>query len=280
MATISFPAKVEYLQAIREFVQESAVALGADPDAAACMIQAVDEVATNVIIHGYQGKKGEILIALDREGADLVVSIRDHAPAFDPTQVPKPDLTTSLETRALGGLGVYFVKQFCDFVQYHEIPQGGNELILRKKAFERKDTMDIQVIQAEGQPTIAMVEIQGDLDASNYEQLIAEAVSLKAQGVQQIVMDLSKVNYVSSAGLVALHRSLLVMNGVLLEEEDGWGAMHALAEEKRPLEKRIKLVGLQPRVDSALDMAGMKQYFEIYTDIKKALAASKNAQRV
>src|SRR5512133_189805 len=106
--------------------------------------------------------------------------------------------------------------------------------------------MDMQFVPVDGQPGIALVNLQGDLDASNYERLIALASEVPKGGFQHLVLNMTDVRYVSSSGLVALHRSLLAMNGLSLPDEtDGWGAMHAVAEEKRPLEKRVSLVGLQ-----------------------------------
>jgi len=128
-----FPAALNYLIAIRQFVQEAAAALDADPAAISDLLLAVDEAATNVIVHGYRGRPGEIEIEVGREESALVVRLRDQAAPFDPTTVPLPDLTRPLEERAPGGLGIYLMKQAVDKVTHRVTPQGGNELTLVKR---------------------------------------------------------------------------------------------------------------------------------------------------
>ncbi len=131
----SFVAAPENLASIRRYVEESALSLQADPAAVDDMVQAVDEAATNIIFHGYAGKPGKLEIGITREEASLVARLRDWAIPFDPTQFPPPDLSSPLEKRNPGGLGICLIRQFVDQVKYQAITQGGNELILIKKAF-------------------------------------------------------------------------------------------------------------------------------------------------
>jgi anti-anti-sigma factor len=134
--------------------------------------------------------------------------------------------------------------------------------------------MEIEVSPVQGQADATLLGLQGDLDASNYLDLVARVRDLARAGTHDLILDMSKVRFISSSGIVALHRALLILNGVSVQEqEDGWGAMHAVAKENRPLQKRIKLVNLQPRVDSTLELAGLKDYFDIYPDLDSALSA-------
>ena len=109
------------------------MALKADRDAIDDMLQAVDESATNIFVHGYRGRPGNIEIEVTQEGYVLVVRLRDQAPLFDPTRAPPPDLTLPLERRCLGGLGIHLARRFTDSVTYRKTSEGGNELTLRKK---------------------------------------------------------------------------------------------------------------------------------------------------
>ncbi len=121
------------LAVIRSFVQESAAALDVAPALVPDLLLAVDEAATNVIIHGYRGQPGTIEIEMKRDEVDVVIYVRDNAPPFDPTDVPAPDLTRPLEERPPGGLGIYLIRQYMDEVIYRLMPQGGNELVLKKR---------------------------------------------------------------------------------------------------------------------------------------------------
>ena len=133
--TIRVDADVQNLAEIRHFVEASANALQVAPAVVREVVLAVDEAATNIILHGYQGQAGFIEISIERQGVSLVIHLYDQAPPFDPTQVPAPDLTLPLEERPVGKLGVYLIRHFMDDVIYKTSPQGGNHLILMKDCF-------------------------------------------------------------------------------------------------------------------------------------------------
>ena len=127
-------AELTNLEMIRRFVEESALNLSADEQTAYGLVQAVDECATNIIEHGYRRQPGAIDIEIDRVDETLTIVLRDHAPPFDPTGVPPPDLTRPLEEREPGGLGLYLTRHMVDHWQYRALPDGGNELTLIKQA--------------------------------------------------------------------------------------------------------------------------------------------------
>jgi serine/threonine-protein kinase RsbW len=126
-------AELRNLTIIRGFVSDTATSLGAGSAAIDDMIQAVDESATNIVVHGYEGQPGTIEIEVTREADNLAVRIRDYAPPFDPTTYPAPDLTLPLERRRLGGLGIHLSRKCTDAVIYRVTPDGANELTLLKE---------------------------------------------------------------------------------------------------------------------------------------------------
>jgi anti-sigma regulatory factor (Ser/Thr protein kinase) len=69
-------ADLGQLHRIREFVTESAEALGAAPTSFDDLRIAVDEAVTNILTHGYGGP-GYVELDLQAEGSDLVVRLRD-----------------------------------------------------------------------------------------------------------------------------------------------------------------------------------------------------------
>jgi serine/threonine-protein kinase RsbW len=126
------------LSEIRRFISQTAMALSVDAATIPDVVLAVDEAATNIILHGYQGQEGIIEIELAQEGDALVVRLRDEAIPFDPTTVPPPDLTLPLEQRAPGGLGIYLIRQVMDEVMHRITSEGRNELTLVKRGIGRK----------------------------------------------------------------------------------------------------------------------------------------------
>jgi len=132
-SSLRISAELKQLVVIRRFIEETAAAFKADPSAILDILQAVDEAATNIIVHGYRGQPGTIEIEIRREGDSLLVRLRDQATPFDPTAVPPPDLTLPLEKRPLGGMGIYLARQLMDEMTHRVTSQGGNELTLVKK---------------------------------------------------------------------------------------------------------------------------------------------------
>jgi serine/threonine-protein kinase RsbW len=126
-------AEVRNLPKIRGFVEAWATAQQAKRNAVDDLILAVDESATNIMVHGYKGQPGVIEISLDLDHDEMVVQIEDQARLFDPTNIPPPDLTLPLELRAEGGLGVYLARKFVDMYSYRVTEDGRNELTLRKR---------------------------------------------------------------------------------------------------------------------------------------------------
>ena len=137
-SSLRIAAELKNLAEIRRFVRETASALGVDPAMIPDVLLAVDEAASNIVLHGYQGQEGIIEIEVRREGDALVIRLRDEAAPFDPTCVPPPDLTLPLEQRALGGVGIYLIRQVMDEVTHRITPQGGNELTLVKRGVRGK----------------------------------------------------------------------------------------------------------------------------------------------
>ena len=128
----SFAAILTNLKVIRDFVEKSAHYLQVPKTMIDDVVQAVDEAVTNIILHGYAGQEGMVDVELERQGQALFVRLRDQAPLFDPTTIPSPDLSLSLEQRRPGGLGIYLIRQLTDQIQYHSLAERGNELTLVK----------------------------------------------------------------------------------------------------------------------------------------------------
>jgi anti-sigma regulatory factor (Ser/Thr protein kinase) len=131
--TLCIRAELSELDAVRRFIEEYATELGLTPDSVYGVVLSTDELITNTVVHGYQGRPGPIEIILRPSGDSLVVVLRDQAPPFDPTLVPAPDTTLPLELRPAGGLGIHLARHFMDSIAHSAPPQGGNELTLVKR---------------------------------------------------------------------------------------------------------------------------------------------------
>jgi len=133
--------------------------------------------------------------------------------------------------------------------------------------------MNIIVENAQGRVPVTILELHGDLDGSNYQEVIARAHDLYGAGTRHLLIDMGDVPYMSSAGLVALHSVILLLRGEQPPDPDsGWSAFHAIAREQGGgVQKAVKLLNPQPRVRRTLEMTGMQEFFEVYTDRQAAV---------
>ena len=92
---------------------------------------ALEELITNTVTHGNfkQGSSPEVAIYLEIDDDVLFLTFEDNADPFDPTLDTKPDLTSSLMARELGGLGLHLIKAFADRISW-EFVDGKNRLRL------------------------------------------------------------------------------------------------------------------------------------------------------
>ena len=94
----------------------------------------LDEVLTNVISYSTKNNPLNPPIEMDLSTANnsLSATIRDSGPPFNPLNTPPPShLSSPLEDRPIGGLGIYFLEQYMDKVEYKR-ENDHNILILTK----------------------------------------------------------------------------------------------------------------------------------------------------
>ncbi len=135
--------------------------------------------------------------------------------------------------------------------------------------------MEITVTTRQGAVPITVVQPHGDVDASNYSQLISKVESLQQDGVRDLILDLSDVPFMSSAGLVALHTIALMLRGEKpTDPQAGWNALKSIDRSREAgMQKHVKLLHPQQYVADTFDKAGFTQFFEIFPDLQGALAS-------
>ena len=133
--------------------------------------------------------------------------------------------------------------------------------------------MEITVSQEQGRISISVIKVSGQLDGQTYESLIAKAREVVEGGTRNILLDLSDLSYISSAGLVSLHTIALMTRGEELPDpEQGWSALKSMDRSRDGgMQKNLKLLNPRPEVTSVLDMVGFSAFFEVFTDKQKAI---------
>ena len=121
MHTLTVPGTLDSLGPIRDFVKAAASEAGLDRKRAYQLQLAVDEIATNVITHGYTetGSEGDVDVRTRLTDETLTIYLEDTAAPFNPLTQDAPDnLDAPLEDRPAGGLGVYLAIHSVDRFVY------------------------------------------------------------------------------------------------------------------------------------------------------------------
>jgi serine/threonine-protein kinase RsbW len=116
------PSDAAQLPALTAFLKDFWSEMGLPAAAAPTFELALEEVFMNVVMHGSTaGAKPRVEVSLALTDGDVMLSIEDDGPAFDPLSLPAPDIGSSLEARPVGGLGVFLVRQMMDSVRYQRL---------------------------------------------------------------------------------------------------------------------------------------------------------------
>lgn len=123
MTEQTFPGTLDSLEPIREFVSQAAGEAGLDRAAIYKLCLAVDEIATNVVTHGYEeaGLDGDIHVTADMRDDAFEILLRDQGQSYDPAthqQQSGTDPDLPLEDRRIGGLGILLARESVDDLQY------------------------------------------------------------------------------------------------------------------------------------------------------------------
>src|SRR5690606_8438630 len=115
-----FCASIDQLPEMMSFIREAARPVGFDSFDLNKIEVASEEAIVNVIDHSYLGRGGEIEISLLSEKKKWIqITISDIGEPFNPlVQELQKDLSSPLEKRPLGGLGIFFIRRCLDKVHY------------------------------------------------------------------------------------------------------------------------------------------------------------------
>lgn len=133
--------------------------------------------------------------------------------------------------------------------------------------------MNMTVEHAEGMVPVTILGLNGALDASTFEAVVAKARQLYLSGSRRLLLDLSNLSFMSSSGLVALHSIIMVFRGGEPHDpESGWEAFHAIGRDRASgRQDLVKILNPQSKVGLTLHKTGMDQFCEIHSDLKAAV---------
>lgn len=200
---------------------------------------ALDDLLNNVVQYAFPNDPTEHTIVVEGDVRDecVVLTITDDGIPFNPLTVATPDLSLLLHEREIGGLGIHLVRSMFDEVTYHR-NVGHNVLTLRKRfvsdpsaSLRRPDQTGIRGLEggrtssqpSQGSTGMAMgvrshrngdvmiVTPQNRFDtnsAPEVERILTHSIE---RGERRIVLDLSRISYISSIGLRVILKAVMTM---------------------------------------------------------------------
>ena len=140
MATLRVDASLEALSDIGAFVVKAAEEAGLEKRASYRLRLAVDEIATNIVMHGQNGQAvadAVVDVASIVDDDHLTIVLEDAGPAFDPLSHALPqdeDLSKPMQEKPMGGLGVFLAIRGVDQFRYERTATGNrNVFIVNRK---------------------------------------------------------------------------------------------------------------------------------------------------
>lgn len=116
----TFSASLDKLYDMLSFIREHAESVGFDSPEISKIELATEEAIVNIVSYGYPNATGMIEINCSyQEEKGFKIVIKDFGAAYNPICYTKQyDVNVSVESRKVGGFGVYFMLKIMDQVNY------------------------------------------------------------------------------------------------------------------------------------------------------------------
>jgi len=133
MEPLILPGTLDSLTKVGAYVLEAASEAGLERKLAYRLRLAVDEIATNAIVYGYDkvDETGALVVSAEISDSTLTIILEDTGPAYDPFDTPSPDdLDEPLDDRDIGGLGVFLAIKGVDEFRYEYLNESNRNIFV------------------------------------------------------------------------------------------------------------------------------------------------------
>lgn len=253
--SIEFPrAQIGDLDRIHELVDAACNRVHLDDSTCYALRLCIEEAFVNVIDHGYHAEEpGVITVTIQTVDHAIHAIVADHAAPFHPEHAPHPDLDVGWDERQIGGLGWHFIREMMDEVRYEAGEDRGNRLTLVKyldSAREaRKGRLEI-TISAKG--SVQLVSLGGRVDALSAPSVDEMLKKQFADGKYQLILEMSRLTYVSSAGVFAFLNHL---------------------KEARSHGGDLRVANAPKDIHKVLELSGFFDFTQHFHDVASAVAS-------
>ncbi|KAA3659404.1 MAG: ATP-binding protein [Chloroflexi bacterium] len=127
LKALTVHGNLDSLELITNYVLKAAKLAHLNPKDAYRLRLAIDEIATNIITHGYTeaGISGKLTIQGYVKINKVVIQLEDSGQSFNPSQIScSKEVTVSPETslKEEGGLGIFLALSSVDHFHYERLP--------------------------------------------------------------------------------------------------------------------------------------------------------------
>lgn len=131
---LTVPGRYDEIKTVCQFVKQGAEKAGLNETAVFHIELACDEACTNVIEHAYRGENvGDITVSWQVVADMFVITVYDNGRPFDLDQIPPAPDIDNIDDIKIGGLGIHFMRNLMDEVNFDVASQSGNKLVMKKK---------------------------------------------------------------------------------------------------------------------------------------------------
>lgn len=125
--TLHLPASLESLIPFQQFISCNAKKAGMHAMQVKRIELVVEEIIVNLVEHADLSKNNSVTIRWSIKTDALtskrqcILHIHDWSHEFNPLTAPPPDINADIDHRAIGGLGLHFVRSMsdaCDYKRY------------------------------------------------------------------------------------------------------------------------------------------------------------------
>jgi anti-anti-sigma factor len=131
--------------------------------------------------------------------------------------------------------------------------------------------MEISISEEQARVPVTVFSVEGAIAAESYAQLQKQAEDAYEAGTRYLLLDMSKVSFVSSSGLRAIHQIFMMLSVHGSEEEQK--AVQEGVRQGTYKSPYLKLVTASRDVQKVLKMSGFDMFLGIYSDRQEAIAS-------
>ncbi|MDP2839332.1 MAG: ATP-binding protein [Syntrophales bacterium] len=119
---------MDSLHPLLVFVRSCAMQQGLGQERLQEIELAMEEILVNIFNYAYPDRLGEVEVACRlADDGRLLVEVADQGVPYNILSREDPDLKAGIEERNIGGMGVFFVKQFIRDIRYQR--EGGRNIL-------------------------------------------------------------------------------------------------------------------------------------------------------